>query len=77
MLLVHLLHHQGTPEAVEECREDGLHRHLGWREAWTRRVVSRAEHRTLVTRRGGLLVPTEQGRMLADDAVVGFSEARP
>ena len=77
MLLVHLLHHQGTPEAVEECREDGLHRHLGWREAWTRRVVSRAADRALVGRHGELLMPTEQGRRLADDAVVGFNQGQP
>ncbi len=74
MLLVHLLHHKGTPEAVEECREDVLHRHLGWREAWTRRVVSRAEQCAFVARRGELLVPTDLGRKLADDAVVGFQD---
>ena len=74
MLLVHLLHHEETPEAAEECREAGLHRHLGWRESWTRRVVGKAEHRALIARRGELVLPTDQGRRLADDAVVGFSE---
>jgi manganese/zinc/iron transport system permease protein len=75
MLLVHLLHHEGTPEAAEECREDGLYRHLGWRESWTRRVVGKAEHRDLIARRGELVLPTDPGRRLADDAVIGFSNS--
>jgi manganese/zinc/iron transport system permease protein len=74
MLLVHLLHHEGTPEAAEECREAGLHRHLGWRDSWTRRVVGKAESRALVVRTGELLLPTDGGRRVADDAVVGFSD---
>jgi manganese/zinc/iron transport system permease protein len=74
MLVVHLLHHEGTPQAAEECREAGLHRHLGWRESWTRRVVGRAERRALIARHGKLLLPTDRGRMAAEDAVVGFRE---
>jgi manganese/zinc/iron transport system permease protein len=74
MLLVHLLHHEDTPEAAEECREAGLHRHLGWRDSWTKRVLSKAEGRALVVRRGDLVLPTDAGRYLADAAVVGFSE---
>lgn len=73
LLLVHLLHHEGTPEAAEECREAGLHRHLGWRESWTRRVVGKARDRALVFREGQLVLPTDEGRRQADDAVVGFS----
>ena len=74
LLLVHLLHHESTPEAAEECREKGLFRHLGWRESWTRRVVAKAEQRALVSRDGELLLPTDDGRRLADDAVIGFSD---
>ena len=74
MLLVHLLHHEGTPEANEECREEGLHRHLGWRESWTRRVVAKARHRALVEGSGELVLPTDAGRHLGNDAVIGFSE---
>ena len=73
MLLVHLLHHEGTPEAAEECRENGLHRHLGWRESWTRRVVGKARGRELVVRSDELVLLTDDGRRLADDAVIGFS----
>ncbi|MEE4270044.1 MAG: metal ABC transporter permease [Thermoanaerobaculales bacterium] len=72
MLLVHLLHHERTPEEPEECRETGLHRHLGWGEPWTRRVVGKAADRELIERRGDLVLPTTEGRRLADDAVIGF-----
>jgi len=75
MLLVHLLHHELTPEAAEECREDGLYRHLGWRESWTRKVVGKAEHRNLIERRAELVLPTDQGRRVADAAVIGFSDS--
>jgi manganese/zinc/iron transport system permease protein len=73
MLLVHLLHHEGTPVEAEECRERSLHRHLGWRESWTRRVVGRARERGLVARDGEVVLPTDAGRRLADRAVIGFS----
>lgn len=72
MLVVHLLHHEAAPDAAEECREDGLHHHLGWREAWTRKVIGKARQRLLVERDGELLLPTDHGRRLADDAVIGF-----
>ncbi len=74
MLLVHLLHHENTPEAAEECRQDGLYRHLGWRESWTRRVVAKARHRALVDASGDLVVPTDAGRHLGNNAVIGFSD---
>ena len=74
MMLVHLLHHERTPEAAEECREAGLHRHLGWRESWTRKVVDRARDRSLVRLSGELVLPTDRGRRMAEDAVVGFGD---
>ncbi len=74
MLLVHLLHHEDTPEVAEECREAGLHHHLGWGESWTKRVVGKAEGRALIARRDDLVLPTAHGRRLADDAVIGFGD---
>ena len=73
MLLVHLLHHEGPALATEECREATLHHHLGWREAWTRKIVDRARDRGLVASTGQLVLPTESGRRLADRAVVGVT----
>jgi manganese/zinc/iron transport system permease protein len=71
MLLVHLLHHAGGPDEARENSVAGLHRHLGWSASETRQVVRHAEGRGLVGRRDALLVPTEAGRGLAQDAVIG------
>ena len=69
MLVVHLLHHQGTDLEREECRLRGLYRHLQWSEARTRQVVREAEQRQLVKRAGDLLLATADGRRLGEAAV--------
>jgi manganese/zinc/iron transport system permease protein len=71
MLVVHLLHHQDTEAAREECSLPALHRHLKWSEGQTRQVVRTAEQRALVERTGELLYATVHGRRLADVSVVG------
>jgi manganese/zinc/iron transport system permease protein len=73
MLLVHLLHHEHSPDALEECRVATLHRHLQWTEGLTRQTVREASARELAERSGELLVLTETGRDLAQRAVVGVS----
>lgn len=70
MLAVHLLHHQNTDAESEECRLEGLYRHLGWSETRTRQVVREAEHRDLVMRSGELVLATPTGRRLAEDAIL-------
>lgn len=70
MLVVHLLHHQGTGREAEECRVEGLDRHLRWPESRIREVVREAEQRGFVERSGGLLLATGAGRRLAEAAVV-------
>jgi manganese/zinc/iron transport system permease protein len=74
MLLVHLLHHQGTESAAEECRVPSLHRHLKWSESRTRQVVREAQSREFVTRVDDLLHATTEGRLLAEVAVIGEGE---
>jgi len=74
MLLVHLLHHQETETATEECRVPSLHRHLQWSEARIRQVVREAEGRELVARADDLLRATADGRRLAEVAVVGENQ---
>jgi manganese/zinc/iron transport system permease protein len=69
MLVVHLLHHQGTPREHEECRLGGLDRHLQWSEARTHQVIREAEHRRLVKRAEDLLLATAEGRRLGEAAV--------
>jgi manganese/zinc/iron transport system permease protein len=68
MLAMHLLTHEGSAAAVEECDPGHLSDHLRWRPEFTAAVVSRAEQEGLVERRGGLLALTERGRGLAHEA---------
>ncbi len=70
MLLVHLLHHEGSSVAAEECRRSTLHRHLQWSEGFTRQVVRSADGSDLVARVGELLELTSAGRQRAQRAVV-------
>jgi len=70
MLLVHLLHHEGSEVAVEENRLETLHRHLRWSESHTRNVVRAADRRDLVVRPGELLELTSLGRDQAQSDIV-------
>jgi manganese/zinc/iron transport system permease protein len=54
MLTIHLLNHEGSPEAATENRVEHLHEHLRWDEGFAAAVVERAERRRLVSR------PTQQ-----------------
>ena len=74
MLLVHLLHHEHAPDAVEECRRLTLHHHLRWGEGFTRQVVRQAEQRDLAVGAGELVNLTDAGRDRAQHAVVGRAE---
>jgi len=65
MLLVHLLNHEDSVDAAEECRRSTLNRHLRWSEAFTRQVVRSADGDELVKRAGELLELTESGRRQA------------
>ena len=70
MLAIHLLNHEGTPEADEENREAHLGRHLRWRPEFAQKVVRRAEGRAWIVReRDGLLQLTEPGRSAARRAL--------
>ena len=70
MLLVHLLHHQGTESEALECRIPSLHRHLRWGESRTRQVMREAGNRDLVEESGELVRVTEAGRYLAEAAIL-------
>lgn len=77
MLAIHLLHHEGTPEAEQECREDHLGEHLRWDAAFARRVVREAESAALLQRSAGRLVLTERGRDAARQAMMDTGAAAP
>lgn len=65
MLAIHLLHHQGRPEAEQECRADTVHEHLSWRPDFAARVVGQAERNGLITRSQDQLMLTPDGQTLA------------
>jgi manganese/zinc/iron transport system permease protein len=73
MLLVHLLHHEHTADAREECRRTTLHHHLRWSEGFTRQVARQAELRGLAVPAGELVALTDLGRDRAQHAVAGGS----
>jgi manganese/zinc/iron transport system permease protein len=65
MLAVHLLNHEGTPEAALENRFENLGEHLRWSGSFATEVVSLAVRRGTVAREGAMLSLTERGRELA------------
>ncbi len=62
MLLVHILNHEGLPEAENECRVDHLNEHLYWVPEFARQVIKGGERRSFLTQRGEVLFLTLQGR---------------
>jgi manganese/zinc/iron transport system permease protein len=70
MLVVHLLHHEGLPEAVEENRVDHLHEHINWLPRFAKQVTRYGERKGMIRLHEGQLDLTEEGRELARDAVV-------
>jgi manganese/zinc/iron transport system permease protein len=70
MLAIHLLHHEGLPEADRECRVGHLREHLRWEPRRAERVVARAEREDLVRRQGDRLGLTAEGRHYAQSAMV-------
>ena len=70
MLLVHLLHHEQTPEADRECRVSHLSDHLRWEPARAQLAVRTAEREGAIERAGDRLALTASGRERAQRAMV-------
>lgn len=70
MLLVHLLHHEHTPQADRECRVGHLQEHLHWERSFASRAVRSAERGGAVVRSGDRLALTASGREAAQRAMV-------
>jgi manganese/zinc/iron transport system permease protein len=70
MLAIHLLNHEGLPEAEEEFRVAHMHEHMRWDPDFSARVVRHAERRGIIERENGQLTLTEQGRQLAQQTIV-------
>jgi manganese/zinc/iron transport system permease protein len=69
-LAIHLLHHEGAPEAAEENRIDHLSDHLRWNREFARQVVQRAQRQGLIARQNGSLLLTDKGRQVAHEAII-------
>ncbi len=72
MLVIHLYNHEGLPEADLECRVEHLEDHLRWDHQFANRAVKSSIARSLILREGSLLMLTDEGRMLAREALVEF-----
>jgi manganese/zinc/iron transport system permease protein len=70
MLAIHLLHHEGRPEAQAENRAEHLSQHIRWQPAFAEKVVQSAERKGIVANESGLLRLTERGRLVAEEAMV-------
>jgi manganese/zinc/iron transport system permease protein len=70
MLTIHLLNHEGTLEAAHESRIEHMREHMRWDMTFARRVVRYAEQRGLLRNEAGALTLTNEGRHLAQLAVV-------
>jgi manganese/zinc/iron transport system permease protein len=65
MLAIHLLNHEGRPEAAQESQVAHLHSELRWDSAFAAGVVRDAVQANLVVRQNGSLALTDQGRAAA------------
>jgi manganese/zinc/iron transport system permease protein len=70
MLAIHLLNHEGRPDAADESRVEHLGEHLKWDPEFSGRVVAQAVQRGIVSRDNGSLALTDRGRALAASALV-------
>ncbi len=70
MLVIHLLNHEGLPEAEEESAIANLHEHLRWEPTFANQVVRYALNNQCVSQQETQLVLTEQGRSIARQALV-------
>ena len=70
MLAIHLFSHEGLPEAEREAHVNHLSSHLHWEPDFARQVVRNAERRGFIYNQDGRLDLTEQGREMAQLALV-------
>jgi manganese/zinc/iron transport system permease protein len=70
-LAIHLLNHEGLPEEAVECHMDHLQEHLRWQPDFAEQVVRQSERAGYLRDQAGDLTLTENGRVLAAEAIVG------
>jgi manganese/zinc/iron transport system permease protein len=70
MLAIHLLNHEGLPNAARESHIDHLDDHFRWRPNFAERVVRYGERHGCIQSQEGQLKLTEKGREIARHALV-------
>jgi len=70
MLAIHLLNHEGRPDAADESRIDHLREHIRWAPDFAAQVVRYAQQGGVVHEQSGRLWLTDAGRTLAQDAMM-------
>ena len=70
MLVIHLLNHEGLPEAEAESEITHLYEHLRWDPTFATQVVRYALNNQCVLQQETQLILTEQGRSIAQQALV-------
>ena len=70
MLAIHLMQHEGTAEADAENRVDHLWEHLRWQPDFAEQVIRYSERKGVVRRQQGQLFLTDEGRGIAQQALV-------
>lgn len=70
MLVIHLLNHEGLPEAVDESEITHLHEHLQWEPTFASKVVRYALNNRCVSQNETQLILTDRGRTIAKQALV-------
>jgi manganese/zinc/iron transport system permease protein len=70
MLAIHLLNHEGKPDATDESRIDHLRKHIRWAPTFAAQVVRYAEQKGVVRQQAGVLGLTDAGRALAQEAML-------
>jgi len=70
MLVIHLYNHEGLPEAERECRVEHLEDHLRWGHQFAVRAVRSCTGKGWIEAEGTFLKLTDEGRMVAQKAMV-------
>ena len=70
MLVVHILHHEGLPEAGLECHINHLPKHFLWDKPFIQKILKIAEKEKVLNVEDEFLRLTDKGRQIAESSMV-------
>ncbi|WP_083963824.1 metal ABC transporter permease [Spirochaeta cellobiosiphila] len=70
LLTVHIMHHQGKTEEINECSVNHLTQHINWDSVFAKSVVTQAQRKGLINIVKGIITLTSEGRERADQAMI-------